>query len=157
MTVLNYAASPLALRKHGPHLDNEWWTSRDGLQWERSARGVHALEVFPQYPQLETHPLIVNGTILFPRGNLLLGLPADRISYVSARANGEFSTKPFLMPAADLLLNAALPAPEQPVRERSGLCDGCGAGRAREYRPGIRGGKVRHPQRRPERHTAEMG
>ena len=112
MLVLNYAASPLALRKHGPHLDNEWWTSRDGLRWERPARGVNALEVFPQIPRLETHPLIVNGMILFLRGHLLLGLPEDRISYVSARANGEFSTKPFPMPAADLLLNAASPAPE---------------------------------------------
>ena len=112
--MLNYAASPLAPRKHGPHLDNEWWTSRDGLRWERPARGVNALEVFPQIPRLETHPLIVNGTILFPRGHLLLGLPEDRISYVSARANGEFSTKPFPMPAADLLLNAASPAPERP-------------------------------------------
>ena len=32
MMVLNYAASPLAPRKHGPQLDNEWWTSRDGLR-----------------------------------------------------------------------------------------------------------------------------
>ena len=84
MTVLNYAASPLALRKHGPHLDNEWWTSRDGLRWERPAHGVNALEVFPQIPRLESHPLIVNGSILFPRGRLLLGLPEDRLSYVSA-------------------------------------------------------------------------
>lgn len=114
MLVLNYAASPLAPRKHGPQLDNEWWTSRDGLRWERPARGVNALEVFPQIPRLETPPLIVNGMILFPRGHLLLGLPENRISYVGARANGEFSTKPFPMPAADLLLNAACPAPERP-------------------------------------------
>jgi hypothetical protein len=114
MMVLNYAASPLAVRKHGPHLDNEWWTSVDGLRWERPARGVNALEVFPQVPRLETHPLILNGRILFPRGKLLLGLPEDRISYVGARANGEFSTKSFKMPAADLLLNVASPAPERP-------------------------------------------
>ena len=112
--VLNYAASPLTLRKHGPHLDNEWWTSFDGLRWERHARGVNALEVFPQIPRLETHPMIVNGSILFPRGKLLLGLPEDRISYVGARANGEFSTKLFKMPAVDLLLNAASPAPDRP-------------------------------------------
>lgn len=114
MMVLNYAASPLAPRKHGPHLDNEWWTSRDGLRWERPARGVNALEVFPRIPRLETHPVILNGMILFPRGNLLLGLPEDRISYVSARANAEFSTKSFAMPAADLLLNAAVPSPDRP-------------------------------------------
>ena len=113
MMVLNYAASPLTLRKHAPHLDNEWWTSSDGLRWERPARGVNALEIFPQVSRLETPPLIINGRILFPRGKLLSGLPEDRISYVGARANGEFSTKSFKMPAADLLLNAASPAPER--------------------------------------------
>lgn len=114
MMVLNYAASPLAPRKHGPQLDNEWWTSRDGLRWDRPARGVNALEVFPQVPRLETHPMVLGGMILFPRGHLLLGLPEDRISYVTARANGEFSTRPFSMPAADLVLNAASPAPHRP-------------------------------------------
>ncbi len=114
MMVLNYAASPLLSRKHGPHLDNEWWTSPDGLRWERPARGVNALEAFPGIPRLESHPLIVNGMILFPRGHLLLGLKEDRISYVGARANGEFSTKSFRMPEADLLFNAASPSPERP-------------------------------------------
>jgi hypothetical protein len=114
MMVLNYAASPLSAGRHGPHLDNEWWTSRDGLHWERPARGINALGVFPEIPRLETHPLIIGGMILFPRGHLLLGLPEDRISYVTARANGEFSTGPFTMPAADLLLNAASPAPQRP-------------------------------------------
>jgi hypothetical protein len=112
MLVLNYAASPLTPRKHAPQLDNEWWTSGDGLRWERPARNVNALEVFPQIPRLETHPMIINRNILFPRGKL--GLPEDRISYVGARANGEFSTRSFKMPPADLFLNAALPAPERP-------------------------------------------
>lgn len=120
MTVLNYAASPLKPRQHGPQLDNEWWTSVDGLHWERPARGVNALEVFPQVPRLETAPLIINGTILFPRAHLLLGLPEDRISYVGARTNGEFSTKPFTMLTGDLLLNAAAPSPERPfAKEQS--------------------------------------
>jgi hypothetical protein len=114
MMVLNYAASPLKPRQHAPQLDNEWWTSADGLHWERPARGVNALEVFPQIPRLETHPLLIDGTILFPRGKLLLGLPEDRISYVGARANGEFSTKSFKMPSADLFLNATSPAPQRP-------------------------------------------
>jgi hypothetical protein len=113
MMVLNYAASPLTLRKHGPHLDNEWWTSPDGWRWERPARGVNALEAFPGIPRLETHPLIVNGMILFARGHLLLGLKEDRISHVGARANAEFSTRSFRMPAADLLLNAASPSPDR--------------------------------------------
>jgi hypothetical protein len=114
MMVLNYAASPLMPRKHGPHLDNEWWTSRDGLRWERPARGVNALEVFPQIPRLETHPMIINGNLLFPRGKMLLGLPEDRLSYVGARANGELLTRSFAVPDADLRLNAAVPAPERP-------------------------------------------
>ncbi len=115
MMVLNYAAIPFAAGKHGPHLDNEWWTSSDGLHWERPARGTNALEqVFPEIPRLETHPMIVDGNIVFPRGNKLLGLPKDRISFVGARANGEFSTKSFTMPDTDLVLNAAVPAPERP-------------------------------------------
>ncbi len=113
MMVLNYAASPLAPRQHGPQLDNEWWTSSDGLGWERPARGVNALQVLPEVPRLESNPLISHGMILFPRGRYLLGLPEDRISYVSARANGEFSTKPFAMPEVDLFLNAAVPATER--------------------------------------------
>ena len=113
MMVLNYAASPLAPRKHGPQLDNEWWTSRDGWRWERPARGVNALEVFPGTARLESSPMIADGMILFPRGRQLLGLKQDRISGVSARANSEFSTMPFRMPEADLLLNAAVPAPER--------------------------------------------
>jgi hypothetical protein len=119
MMVLNYAASPLALRKHAPQLDNEWWTSRDGLRWERPARGVNALEVFPNIPRLETHPLIIGGKILFPRGHLLLGLPQDRISFVGARANAEFSTTAFQMPQADLCLNAAVPSPERPFAKNA--------------------------------------
>ena len=117
MMVLNYAASPLALKKHAPQLDNEWWTSADGLRWERPARGVNALEAFPQIPRLETHPLIAGGQLRFPRGRLLLGVPADRLSYAGARANAEFSTPRFTMPAGELLLNAAVPAPDRPFAQ----------------------------------------
>jgi hypothetical protein len=113
MMVQNYAASPLLLRQHGPHLDNEWWTSADGLVWERPARGINALEVFPQILRLETPPIIINGMLLFRRDHLLVGMPEDRISYVGSRSNGEFSTQPFQMPAADLFLNMAAPAPER--------------------------------------------
>jgi len=62
MMVLNYAATAAAPRKHAPQLDNEWWTSYDGLHFQRPVRGVNALEVFPQIPRLETHPLIIGGT-----------------------------------------------------------------------------------------------
>ena len=104
MMVLNYAASPATLGKHAPHLDNEWWTSPDGLRWARPARGVNALEVFPEVSRLETAPMILGGNIVFARGNMVLGMPEDRISYVTARANGEFSTRYFDMPDAELLL-----------------------------------------------------
>jgi hypothetical protein len=126
MTVLNYAASPLKLGKHGPSLDNEWWTSPDGLRWDRPARGINALEVSQplRRDRIEGPPMVINGMILFPRGNLLLGLPEDRISFVSARANGEFSTKSFKMPAADLFLNAATPAPGRTLEAQSYFASG---------------------------------
>jgi hypothetical protein len=150
MMVLNYAASPLMLHKHGPQLDNEWWTSPDGLRWERPARGVNVLDVFPKIPRLETHPLILNGNILFPHGRLLLGLPKDRISYVGARANAEFSTRPFKMPDADLLLSAAVPAPERPFAKEQAyvmvaVVDGKGS-----VLPGFEAGKclIRNEDRR---------
>lgn len=114
MMVLNYAASTLTAGKHAPHLDNEWWTSVDGLRWERPARGINVLDVFPEVIRLESSPLIANGRILFPRGKILLGLPEDRITGVSARANGEFSTRSFKMPASDLQLNAAVPSVDRP-------------------------------------------
>ena len=52
----------------------------------------------------------VDGKLLWWKGNHLSGLPEDRISGVSARANGEFSTRSFTMPDGDLLLNAAVPS-----------------------------------------------
>lgn len=117
MMVLNYAASPLTAGKHAPHLDNEWWTSPDGLRWERPARGINALEAFPEVFRLEIPPMIINGMILFPYGKMLLGMPEDRISCVTARTNGEFSTKSFKMLDADLRLNAAVPSPERSFAE----------------------------------------
>lgn len=115
MMVLNYAASPLSPRQHAPHLDNEWWTSPDGLHWERPARGVNALEVFPNIPRLEGHPLVAGGKILFPRGKMLLGLPEDRISFAIARSNSEFSTRVFEVPAGNgLVVNAAVPSVDRP-------------------------------------------
>lgn len=114
MMVLNYAASPLKPTEHGPHLDHEWWTSHDGLHWSRPAREVNALETFPKVLRLEMPPLILGGMILFPQDKFLLGLREDRISFVGARANGEFSTPLFKMPQGKLHLNAAVPAPQRP-------------------------------------------
>lgn len=114
MVVLNYAASPLAPRKHGPQLDTEWWLSRDGLRWERPCRDVNALgDTFPGVYCITHNPMVIDGQLLFHFGSQLLGMKADRISYVGARANAEFSTVPFQMPPGDLCLNAAVPSPER--------------------------------------------
>ncbi|MCL5271249.1 MAG: hypothetical protein M1457_12035 [bacterium] len=114
MIALNYAASPLTPRKHGPQLDTEWWVSRDGLTWDRPYRGINALgAAFPGYPCITHNPMMIDGMLLFHFGNQLFGMKQDRISYVGARANGEFSTPPFSMPDADLRLNAAAPSPDR--------------------------------------------
>jgi hypothetical protein len=111
MMVLNYAANPLLPKHHGEELDNEWWTSADGLKWERPARDVNALASFMDgHKRIDMGPMNIEGKLLWLTGNRLEGLPKDRISGVSARANGEFSTKVFTMPSGDLLLNAAVPS-----------------------------------------------
>lgn len=114
MMVLNYAASAAMPRKHSPQLDNEWWTSRDGLKWDRPARGVNVLGVFPSVNRLEAPPMVIEGMVRFRVGHLLLGLPEDRFSYVGSRSHGEFSTHTFMMPAGGVKLNAAVPCPERP-------------------------------------------
>jgi hypothetical protein len=117
MIVCNYTPSPLAPNRHGPHLDTEWWVSYDGLRWERPARGVNASDYSFMRP---THdPLLIGDQLLLNQDKRLLGIKRDRISFVSARANAEFSTRPFMMPAADLVLNAAIPSPERPFAESS--------------------------------------
>lgn len=114
MTVLNYAASALAPRKHAPQLDTEWWVSGDGLRWERPYRGINALgAAFPSVPCITHNPMEIGGMLLFHFGNRLFGMKQDRISYVGARANAEFSTRAFTMPDGDLMLNAAVPSPDR--------------------------------------------
>lgn len=115
MVVLNYAASPLARGKHAPQLDTEWWVSRNGLRWDRPYRGTNALgDAFPGVPNITHNPMIIGDMMLFHFGNQLFGVKRDRISYLGARANGEFTTASFEMPRADLCLNAAVPSPERP-------------------------------------------
>ncbi len=122
LMVLNYAASPLLPNKHGPHLDTEWWLSRDGLHWQRPYRdGVNALgDIFPDMSRIENNPMVIDGQILFQCGNWIIGMPRDRFSYVTARANAEFTTQPFVMPETGLLLNAAVPSPPRPFATRPG-------------------------------------
>jgi hypothetical protein len=110
MMVLNYAASPL-VKGHGPQMDTEWWAGRDGLRWERPGRDVNATGA--EITRITHNPMILNGMFLLHYGNHVLGMKQNRISFVGARANAEFSTLPFTMPRGDLLLNAAVPSPER--------------------------------------------
>ena len=111
LMMLNYAGSALKPGNHGPQLDTEWWYSPDGLEWERPYRDVNAT---PGGVRIITHnPMIIDGKILFHFGDQLFGMKQDRISYVGARANAEFSTILFEMPEADISLNAAVPSPDR--------------------------------------------
>jgi hypothetical protein len=111
MMVLNYAASPL-VHGHGPHLDTEWWAASDGLRWERPGRGINATGA--EITRITHNPMVLEGKLKFHYGNRILEMPEDRISYVGARANAEFSTRLFQMPRGDLFLNAAVPSPQRP-------------------------------------------
>jgi autotransporter-associated beta strand protein len=127
MMVLNYAASPMFPGKHGEELDNEWWTSPDGLNWERPARDENAHAAFMDgKKRIDMPPLVIDGKLQWTLGRnenstdvVIAGLPEDRISGASARVNGEFSTKLFKMPNGDLRLNAAVPSPDRPWVKRS--------------------------------------
>jgi hypothetical protein len=114
--MLNYAAIPDPVNpkfpdKHGPQLDTEWWFSREGIKWRRPFRDLDAT---PDGVRIISHnPMIIGGKLLFNFGNRLFGLPEDRITYLAARANAEFSTGEFTAPARPLMLNAAIPSPDR--------------------------------------------
>jgi hypothetical protein len=114
--MLNYAAIPNAVNpkfpdKHGPQLDTEWWFSREGIKWIRPFRDLDAT---PDGVRIISHnPMLIGGKLLFHFGNRLLGLPEDRITYISARANAEFSTLEFVAPSGALTLNASIPSPDR--------------------------------------------
>jgi len=118
MMVLNYAASPLLPHKHGHQMDTEWWAGRDGLHWERPARDVNASGM--EVSRITHNPMIIDEMILFHYGKRLLGMKQDRITYVGARANAEFSTLRFPMTQADVLLNAAVPSPDRAFATEQG-------------------------------------
>jgi len=118
MSVLNYAPSPMKPNQHGDHPDYEWWTSSDGLNWERPARGVQANRAIG-IGRRDLGPMIIGGKLMWLYWQYQAGMPEDRISGVSARANGEFSTRLFTMPDRDLRLNAMVPSPDRPWVRRS--------------------------------------
>lgn len=103
-----YAASPLFPGRHGPHLGCEWWVSDDGMRWERPWRGWDAHGDAP-YP-IKMSPMRVGREMLFWVSGQVRGLPEYRLAGIGARSNAEFSSKPFKMPARELLLNATIPA-----------------------------------------------
>ena len=99
------ANSRRATTKHGPSYMAEWAISRDGLNWNRSFRDTNAY--MSQFWLALQGPLVRDGVLRFyhPDGRIA-GLPSDRIFYATCRANGEFSTPSFSMPAEGLVLNA---------------------------------------------------
>ena len=127
MMMLNYAPSPLDDDKHGPQLDTEWWLSRDGLSWQRPYRHINAI---PDSVRIIRHnPMVIDGNILFHYSDgHLFGMKADRITFIGAHANGEFSTRPFTMPQGDLYLNAAIPAPDRMFPMDTGYDSNTGSG-----------------------------
>lgn len=99
------ANSRRALTKHGPPYMSEWAISRDGLNWKRPFRGTNAFE--QQFWLALQGPLFREGRLRYykPDGSIA-SLPDDRVFFATCRANGEFSTPVFTMPAAGLTLNA---------------------------------------------------
>jgi len=111
MLVVDYVPPPpeansrRATTKHGPRYLTEWAVSRDGLNWQRPFRHRDALEKVIWAPV--QGPLVRHGVLRFyERDGKCAGLPADRLFYATCRANGEFSTPVFTMPANGLALNA---------------------------------------------------
>ena len=109
-----YAPSPQIANtrkntKHGPGLGSQWCFSRDGLNWSRPDRDTDANEDVSYIPL--QGPLRAGGMLRFYagiEGNFTCGLDEDRIFCTFCRANGEFSSRPFKMPDADLCLNASV-------------------------------------------------
>jgi len=111
MLIVDYMPAPpeansrRATTKHGPRYLSEWAVSRDGLNWQRPFRQRDAAEKIIWAPL--QGPLVRGGVLRFyEREGKCADLPADRLFYATCRANGEFSTPLFNMPAGGLALNA---------------------------------------------------
>jgi len=104
MLIVDYVPAPAeansrrATTKHGPRYLTEWAVSRDGLNWQRPFRDRDAAEKIIWAPL--QGPLARGGVLRFyEREGKCASLPADRLFFATCRANGEFSTPPFAMPA----------------------------------------------------------
>ena len=119
LLMLNYAGSflprghaPVQENGHGECVDTEWWLSRDGLNWQRPFRGSNALD--GGRAPIRCEPMRIGNELVFHMGDAHFGMPVDRITYVTSRANAVFETVSFPMPATPLLLNAAIAAAGNP-------------------------------------------
>lgn len=114
--MLHYCPNPRCVEPqhlHGPHNGAEWWIGRDPLHWKRPFRDTFA----PGHaPWIITHPPIdLRGLHLWVIGGDVCGLPENRLFFAGARANAEFTTRPFVCPGR-LTLNAGLCFDEDPAR-----------------------------------------
>ena len=110
MTASNYAGSfippgisPMREDGHGTSLGTELWISRDGLHWERPFRHIN-MEGMSSH-----NPMRIGGRILFRTPDSLLGVPEDRLTYLTSWSNGIFETPSFSMTDKPLRLNAKIP------------------------------------------------
>ena len=110
MQMNNYAGSfiepgidPMRANGHGAFLGCERWISRDAVNWSRPFRDQQAGEFV-------THnPMQVDDMLLFQRQRKLVGLPKDRLTFVTSTTNCVFETREFEASGRPLLLNAQIP------------------------------------------------
>lgn len=90
-------------------MGNELLTSRDGLHWERAFRhGGHSSGDRHQ-------PMVVGDRMLFRAADAVIGMPIDRIAYVSSWSNAIFDGASFKMKASGLHLNVRIPGIDHPI------------------------------------------
>ena len=110
-SVLLYAASPQPVNphahrsRHGPQLACEWWMSDDAITWRRPYRRSEASGDMPG--PITHEPIEVAGELRFLLDRQVYALPRGRLAGVFCRANGQFSTQAFDMPASPLALNVS--------------------------------------------------
>ena len=119
MMMLNYApcflpsgTPPVSQGGHGPSLDSEWWISRDGIIWDRPFRDTNGIK--DKVSMIQHGPMVSGGRLLFHLGDEVWGMPEDRITFATSRANCVFESRMFPMPNTALKLNAKIPGDQYP-------------------------------------------
>lgn len=92
--------------KHAPRFRDEWLFIREDGRWSRPFREIDAS---PNMWTPNGPPLRVGGYLRFYDfgGSEIVGVPEDRLFYITCHANGEFTTDRFIMPPSGLQLNVA--------------------------------------------------